>query len=153
VAIAWSQILLGALAAVAFVGMPAPTNVVLMLAAIAGGTGVFVLLAMASTAWTPSVRMAEVTTTPVLVISMTMSGLMFPLRELPVPLQWLAQVMPLTPVVDLMRLGLTGTTPDGDTVASAASFGSAAVPAIILAGWLGAGAWTARRWFRWEPRR
>ena len=40
--------------------------------------------------------MAELTTTPALVVSMALSGLMLPLDDLPEPLQWLGRVMPLT---------------------------------------------------------
>jgi ABC-2 type transport system permease protein len=153
VAIAWGQILVGLLAAVAVFGMEMPTNPALVLAAIPGGTAVFVLLAVVSTAPSRNVQMVELTTTPVLIASMALSGLMFPLYQLPEPLQRLGQVMPLTPVIDLLRLGLAGTTRQGDTVTSAASFGPAALPVLVLAAWLAVGAWASRRWFRWEPRR
>lgn len=153
VAIAWGQIAVGVLSALAVFGMQAPTNPLLVLAAIAGGTAVFVLLAVASTALTRTVQTAELTTTPVLVASMTLSGLIFPIDQLPEPLQRLAQALPLTPVVDLLRLGLTGTTPTGDLTGFASSFGPAAVPLMFLAAWLVAGAVAARRCFRWEPRR
>jgi ABC-2 type transport system permease protein len=114
---------------------------------------VFVLLAAASTALTPTVEMAQVTTTPVLVVPALLSGLFFPLDQLPEPLSRLGQVLPLSPVVDLLRLGLTGTTADGASVGVAASFGPAVVPALVLAAWVDAGVWATRRWFRWEPRR
>jgi hypothetical protein len=68
-------------------------------------------------------------------------------------LQSVAQALPLTPVVELMRLGLTGTAADGHHLGLAASFGAAASPVLVLAAWIAAGAWAARRWFRWEPRR
>jgi ABC-2 type transport system permease protein len=153
VAIAWGQILIGALVAVTVFGMGLPTNPVLVLAAIVLGTAVFVLLAVASTALTRNVEMAQLTTTPVLIAPLALSGLLFPVDLLPEPLQRLAQVLPLTPVVDLLRLGLTGTTTEGASVDLAASFGSAVVPLLVLAAWVVAGVWATRRWFRWEPRR
>lgn len=153
VAIAWGQIAVAVLAAVAVFGMQRPTNPLLVLVAIAGGTAVFVLLAVASTALTRNVQMAELTTTPVLVASMAFSGLIFPVDQLPEPLPRLAQVLPLPPVVDLMRLGLTGATPSGDVAGFATSFAPAAGPLAFLAAWLVAGAVVARRYFRWEPRR
>ena len=61
--------------------------------------------------------------------------------------------MPLTPVVDLLRLGLTGTTSDGASVDLVGSFGPAVLPVLILTAWVAAGIWATRRWFRWEPRR
>jgi ABC-2 type transport system permease protein len=153
VAITWGQILVGVLVAVTVLGVGMPSNPVLVLAAVVAGTAVFVLLAAASTALTRTVEMAQVTTAPVLLVSMLLSGVMFPLDVLPEPLQRLAQVLPLTPVVDLLRLGLTGTTGQGATVGVAASFGPALVPVLVLTGWVAAGVWATRRWFRWEPRR
>jgi ABC-2 type transport system permease protein len=153
VAIAWGQVLIGALVAVVAFGMDLPTNPALVLAAIVLGTALFVLLALASTALTRNVEMAQLTTTPVLVAPLALSGLLFPVDLLPEPLQRVGEVLPLTPVVDLLRLGLTGTTTAGAGVDLAASFGPAVVPLLVLAGWVVAGLWATRRWFRWDPRR
>jgi ABC-2 type transport system permease protein len=91
---------------------------------------------------------------PALWLPLVFSGLLFPLAMLPEPLRWVAEALPLTPVVELLRLGLTGTTAaDGHHLGLAASFGAAAAPVLVLAAWTIAGAWAARRWFRWEPRR
>jgi ABC-2 type transport system permease protein len=62
-------------------------------------------------------------------------------------------VLPLTPVVELLRLGLTGTTAGGQTVSPLASFGAGVLPLVVLAAWIAAGLLLTRRWFRWEPRR
>jgi ABC-2 type transport system permease protein len=114
---------------------------------------VFALLAAVSTAVTRTVELAQVTTLPVLVLPLFSSGLLFPLSVLREPLRSVAQALPLTPVVELMRLGLSGTAADGHHLGLAASFGAAASPVLVLAAWIAAGAWAARRWFRWEPRR
>jgi len=153
VALAWGQILIGILAAVTVLDLGLPTNPGLVLVAVVLGTAVFVLLAAVSTALTRTVEMAQVTTTPVLFVPLILSGAMIPLTSLSDPLQRLAQVMPLTPVVDLLRLGLTGTTSDGASVDLVGSFGPAVVPVLILTAWVAAGIWATRRWFRWEPRR
>lgn len=153
VALAWGQILIGILAAVTVLDLGLPTNPGLVLVAVVLGTAVFVLLAAVSTALTRTVEMAQVTTTPVLFVPLILSGAMIPLAGLSDPLQRLAQVMPLTPVVDLLRLGLTGTTSDGASVDLVGSFGPAVVPVLILTAWVAAGIWATRRWFRWEPRR
>ena len=153
VAVAWGQVLIGALVAVTAFGMGWPTNPLLVLAAIVLGTAAFALLAVASTALTGNVEMAQMTTAPVLIAPLALSGLLFPVDLLPEPLQRLGQVLPLTPVVDLLRLGLTGTTTSGAVVDPAGSFGPAAVPLLVLAAWVAAGVWAMRRWFRWEPRR
>jgi ABC-2 type transport system permease protein len=153
IAIAWAQIAVATVAAVAVFGVAPPANAVLMLVALILGTAVFALLAAVSTAATRTVEMAQVTTLPVLTIPLVFSGLLFPLSVLREPLQSVAQALPLTPVVELMRLGLTGTAADGHHLGLAASFGAAASPVLVLAAWIAAGAWAARRWFRWEPRR
>lgn len=153
VAIAWTQIALGGVAAFAVFGMAAPVNVLLVLAALVLGTVVFVLLAAVSTAVTRSVEMAQVTTMPVLFVPLTLSGLYLPLTEFPAPLAQFARVLPLTPVVDLLRLGLTGTAPDGRVVDLADTFGAAVPPLLVLVVWAAACGWATRRWFRWEPRR
>ncbi len=153
IAIAWAQIAVATLAAVAVFRMARPANVVLVLVALVCGTAVFVLLAAVSAAVTQTVEMAQVTTLPVLVISFVSSGLLFPLTSLREPLRSAAELLPLTPVVDLMRLGLTGTAADGHNLGLGATFGAASVPVIVLAAWIAAGGWGARRWFRWEPRR
>lgn len=153
VAIAWGQILLGVVAAVAVFGLPMPTNAFLVVAALAGGTAAFVLLALVSATVTRTVHMAELTTTPVLVASMALSGLLLPVEQLPAPLSQVAQLLPLTPVITLVRLGLTGSTGEGQVVSFAGSFQAAVVPLLVLAAWVAVGLWLARRWFRWEPRR
>jgi ABC-2 type transport system permease protein len=56
-------------------------------------------------------------------------------------------------VVDLLRLGLTGTTTQGASLDLAGSFGPAAAPLLVLAGWVAVGGWATRRFLRWEPRR
>src|SRR5664280_1025623 len=74
-----------------------------------------------------------------------------PLDGIPEPLARLAHA-PLTPVADLLHLGLTGTTPGGATVGLAASFRPGAVAALVLAAWVVARVGATRRRFRWEPR-
>jgi ABC-2 type transport system permease protein len=152
VALAWAQIAIGLAAGFTVFGMQWPTNPGLVLVAIVLGTVVFTLLAAACTALTRTVEMAQVTATPVLVVS-ALPGVMIPLDELPEPLRRLAEVLPLARVVDLLHLGLTGTTPGGATVGLAASFGAAAVPVLVVAAWVVVAAWAARQWFQWEPRR
>jgi ABC-2 type transport system permease protein len=150
VAVAWIQVAVAAVAAVAVFGMDRPANALLVLAALILGTAVFVLLAAVTAAVTRTVEMAQLTTVPVLMLSFVFCGVLFPLSG---PLRSLGQALPLTRVLDLLRLGLTGTAPGGGHLGLAASFGAAAVPVLVLAAWIAAGGWAVRRWFRWEPRR
>jgi ABC-2 type transport system permease protein len=103
------------------------------------------LLAAVTNALTRTVEMAQVTAMPILVVPFVLSGLALPLAQFPEPLARLARVSPLTPVVDLVRLGLTGTAPGGAVVDLAASFGAAVVPVAILCAWVAAGIWATRR--------
>ncbi|MBL7497145.1 ABC transporter permease [Frankia sp. CNm7] len=152
VAVAWAQIAVTAVTTAALFDLGVPVNPLLVAVAIGLGTVVFALLAALSTAVTPSVELAQVTTMPVLLVPLALCGLFVPLDDLAGPWESVARLLPLTPVVDLMRLGLTGTTTDGRVVDFAGSFGAAAVPTLVLVAWAGAAGWAARRWFRWEPR-
>ena len=110
VAVAWAQTAVGAVAAFALFGMAAPVNALLVVVALGLGTAVFVLLAVVTTTVTRTAEMAQVTTTPAMFVSFTFSGLFLPLDTLPDLLEQVGRLLPLTPVVDLLRLGLTGTT-------------------------------------------
>ena len=121
VAVAWVQVAVAAVAAVAAFGMDLQANALLVLAALLLGTTVFVLLAAVTAAVTRTVEMAQVTTPPVLMLSFVFSGLLFPLATLPEPLRSVGQALPLTRVVELMRLGLTGTAAGGRHLGLAAT--------------------------------
>src|SRR4051794_14815702 len=146
VVLAWAQIAVGVVIAAVLLDLQLPADpawLLIALLGVAAGTALCVLLAAAVTTLTGTVEMAQLTATPLLVLSLCFSGGVIPLADLPEPLHRIAQVLPLTPVVDLVRFGLTGTQPLGDVV----------LPVLILAGWFAAGGWVVRRWFRWEPRR
>jgi ABC-2 type transport system permease protein len=153
VAIAWVQLAVAAVAAVVIGGLGAPADALLAATALVLGTAVFVLLAAVTTTVTRTVELAQATTLPVLLLSFAFNGLTFPLAALPEPVRSVAQALPLTSVVTLLRLGLTGTAVGGGHDGLAAAGGAAVVPVLVLAAWIAAAAWAARRWFRWEPRR
>jgi ABC-2 type transport system permease protein len=153
VVIAWAQVGFGVAVGFAFLDLEIPVNPVLALVGVVLGTALCALLAAAVAMVTSSVEMAQLTATPLLVLSLTFSGAMIPLETLPERLSGLAQAVPLTPVVDLVRLGLTGTTPAGDVVGLGGSFTAAVRPIVILGVWLTVGGWLVRGRFRWEPRR
>ncbi|SER07448.1 ABC-2 type transport system permease protein [Lentzea xinjiangensis] len=110
-----------------------------LLAGVAGGVVVFVLLAAASSAFTRTVEMAQVTSLPVLMACMLGSGLVIPLSALPEQVASVLEFLPLTPVLDLLRAGWE----DGPVLR----------PMLVLAVWTGLGTYAVRRWFRWDPRR
>jgi ABC-2 type transport system permease protein len=152
-AVAWLQVV-AAIAIGAGAGqLRMPANALLVVLAVTLGSLVFPLLAAASSAMTRTVEMAQVTTAPLLFVPLALSGLVAPIRDLPAGFARAAEVMPLTPVVDLMRLGLLGVDRDGEHLGTAATFAAAAPSLAVGAAWVLVGLWATRRWFRWEPRR
>jgi ABC-2 type transport system permease protein len=125
--------------------LPVPVNALVLLVGVLGGIVVFTLLAAASTAFTRNVEFAQISTMPVLLVCMVGSGALVPLEVLPDQVAQVARFVPLTPVVELIRLGWLGS-PDG-------TFGQSVVPLAILVAWIVLGTYALRRWFRWEPRR
>lgn len=148
--IAWSQPVVGILAAVVVLDMAVPANLPVVVTAVLLGTVVFGLLAATSTAMTRTVEMAQLSTLPVVVASMVLGGL-FPPAMLPGPLPWVAQSLPLTQVVNLVWIGLTGTTREGPGPGDA--LGGIVVALTVLAAWVVAGAVARRQFMRWAPRR
>ena len=132
----------------------APVDVVLpVLATLAGGL-LMVLLAAASTAFTRTAESAQITTMPFLVVATLLSGFLVPLTAFPEQLASVARFLPLTPVVELTQLGLSGRTWDGTEVGDLAGvWAHAPLPSAVLAGWLLVAGFVAPRVFRWAPRR
>lgn len=153
IAVALAQCVLAAVAGAVFLGLPVPVNAVLVVVALAGGIVVFVLLAAASAAFTRTTELAQVTTLPILLGCMWGSGVVLPLDMMPEHVADVLRVLPLTPVVDLLRLGWAGTTGSAAPADFMGVLEPAAAPAGLLAVWLVLGTVAVRRWFRWEPRR
>ncbi|MCZ2811265.1 MULTISPECIES: ABC transporter permease [unclassified Modestobacter] len=130
----------------------APADVVLPLVALLAGTLLMVVLAAASTSFTRTPESAQITTLPIIVVSTGLSGVFYPLSVLPEALGQIARFLPLTPVVELLQLGLAGQTWQGDAV-DGSVWPHAGMPLAVLAGWLVVGSIAARRGFRWAPRR
>jgi ABC-2 type transport system permease protein len=152
-ALAWAQVLVALVIGAAAGVLAVPANPLLVVLAVLVGSLVFPLLAAASSAMTRTTEMAQLTTTPGLVLPLLLCGLFAPIADLPPGLSEVARVMPLTPVVDLMRLGLLGIDQDGDHLGTAATFGAALPSLAVGAAWVVLGVLATRRWFRWEPRR
>jgi ABC-2 type transport system permease protein len=142
--------------AMAVVGAPLPRNIPLMLVAFVLGAAVFAALAIGTAGLIPNYEVAQLVALPVLFGSLVGAGMMFPLSVLPDWAQRIAEVLPLTPVVTMIRTAYLGR-----------DFGQDAAPEIgFLEGfqvsaaglgigllWIGVGLWSARRCFRWDPRR
>ncbi|MEU0884829.1 ABC transporter permease [Lentzea sp. NPDC005914] len=120
-------------------GIALPTHPWFLMLGVVGGMIVFVLLAAASSAYTRTVEMAQVTSLPILVACLLGSGVFFPLSLVPDGVAAVLRLLPLSPVLELLRAGWGG--------------GSVVQPMIVLAVWIGVGIYAVRRWFRWDPRR
>jgi ABC-2 type transport system permease protein len=145
------QVVLVAVGVVALGEWSAPVDVVLPLVALLGGGALMVLLAVVSTSFT--VEAAQFTTMPLVLTATMLSGLLIPLADFPEQLAQVARFLPLTPVIELSRLGLVGKTWDGQAVDAAGAWAASPLALAVLAGWLVVGAVLARLVFRWAPRR
>jgi ABC-2 type transport system permease protein len=152
-AVALVQIVLVVAGGAVFLGLPMPVNAVVLLAGVAGGVLVCVLLAAASAIFTRTAETAQVTTLPILLVCMLGAGIVLPAAQLPDTLAGVLRLLPLSPVMDLLRLGWLGTTGDAAPADFLGVFAVAAAPAGILLAWTVIGIVVVRRWFRWEPRR
>ncbi|MFJ8110031.1 ABC transporter permease [Streptomyces sp. NPDC096132] len=92
---------------------------------------------------TRTVENAQVTTLPMVLVSMMGSGVTVPLELLPDKVASVCELLPLSPVITLIRGGWTG-----DLSASEALGATATALA-----WTVLAVFAVRRWFRWEPRR
>jgi ABC-2 type transport system permease protein len=147
------QVVLVAVGVVALGYWSAPVDVVLPLVALVGGGALMVVLAAVSTSFTRTVEAAQFTTMPLVLTATMLSGLLIPLADFPGQLAHVARFLPLTPVIELSRLGLVGETWDGQAVDTAGAWAASPLALAVLAGWLVGGAILARVVFRWAPRR
>ncbi|MBH5336202.1 ABC transporter permease [Streptomyces pactum] len=141
VVVALAQCLIIAVGGGLLLDVAAPRAPHLVLAGLAGGTVMLVALAAATAGVTRSAESAQLTIAPLLMVSVLGSGLLIPLELLPDRVATVCEVLPLTPVIALIRTGWTGTAPQTVT------------DLITMVAWTGLAVFAVRRWFRWEPRR
>lgn len=150
--LALTQTVLTVVAAMVLIDLPVPVNLPVLLLAMLAGCAIFVLLAAASSGFTRTVETAQITTLPVLVVSMIGSGVAGPLDSMPEAVATVCRMLPLTPVLDLVRLGWLGTTGAEAPRDFVGVLSEARQPAVIILLWLGIGVSAIRRWFRWDTR-
>ena len=128
-----------------FLHLAPPRRPDLLLAGLALGIVLLAALAAASTVFTRSVELAQLTTAPMILVSVVGSGLVVPVDAFPHTMGEVCRLLPMTPVMRLVEAGWFG--------------GAAAAPGQVLVSLGAALAWTllavfaVHRWFRWEPRR
>ncbi|MFJ1978378.1 ABC transporter permease [Streptomyces albogriseolus] len=100
-------------------------------------------LAAVTASWTRTGESAQVTPMPLLIVSMLGSGMFVPLELFPDRLASVCELLPLTPVVSLVRGGWTGDLTAGESLRAL----------VIALAWTALAVFAVRRRFRWEPRR
>ncbi|MFI0422168.1 ABC transporter permease [Spongiactinospora sp. 9N601] len=132
-----------------------PANLPLMLLGALLGVAIMGLLAAAFAGITPNAETAQVAVLPLLLVVMLGAPIIGPTTAMPGPLGVLAEVVPVTPVVEIMRtayLGRDFVGTGGEPLGMAAQW-VAALPAIGIAlAWVAVSALLARWLFRWDPR-
>ncbi|MER6618716.1 MULTISPECIES: ABC transporter permease [unclassified Streptomyces] len=136
------QCLVLAVACAVLLDMSAPSAPHLAVLGLVLGLVMCAALAAVTAAFTRTAESAQVTPMPLLIVSMIGSGMFVPLELLPDRVASVCELLPLTPVVALVRGGWTGDLSAAETIGALAT----AVAWILLA------VFAVRRRFRWEPR-
>ncbi len=124
-----------------------------LVVALIGGAAAWTALAIVSAAYTRTVESAQISTLPLILISLLLSGFSVPLEWLPEPVQRIAHILPMTPVVDLIKLAYTGVGVDGRIlVGTAETLTGAGAMLLPLLVWAAGALLLGLRRFRWDPR-
>ncbi|MFJ7151264.1 ABC transporter permease [Streptomyces sp. NPDC100445] len=110
---------------------------------LAAGLVLSAALAALTASVTRSVESAQVTSLPLVFVTMIGSGVMFPTEIMPDRLASVGGLLPLSPAIGLVRAGWTGRWDAYEVLGALAA---------TLA-WTAVAVFAVRRWFRWEPRR
>lgn len=143
VAIGLVQCLVLVVACSALLDVGAPKAPHLALLGLLLGFVMWPALAAVVASFSQSVEGAQVAASPLMLVSMLGSGTFIPLEVMPDRLASLCELLPLTPVITLLRGGWSGELSAYDALGAVAT----AVAWTVLA------VFAVRRWFRWEPRR
>ncbi|CAM5287911.1 MULTISPECIES: ABC transporter permease [Streptomyces] len=141
--IGFTQSVLLAAGCMALLDLGAPSAPHLVLLGLLLGLVMCGALAAVTAAFTRTAESAQVTGLPLMFLSMLGSGITVPLEMLPDRLASFCELLPLTPVITLVRGGWTGDLSGYDALGAVATALAWTVIAVFA----------VRRWFRWEPRR
>lgn len=144
--IAVAQTGVGVLASWAILRSNPPGGWLVMVWAVALGVTVWSLLGVACAGITRSVEHAQITTLPLITVSVLLSGISLPLSMTPPWVQEAALWTPLNPIVELMRLGMSAGVGDQGGALTIAR------PTLVIIMWGLVAVLAIRRYMRWEPR-
>jgi ABC-2 type transport system permease protein len=136
------QSLLLAAGCTVLLDVPAPKAPQLAVLGLLLGLVICAALAAVTAGLTRTVESAQVTGMPLMLVTMVGSGIAVPLELLPDRLASVCELLPLSPVITLIRGGWTGDL----------SAYEALGPVMTALAWSALGVFAVRRWFRWEPR-
>ncbi|MEU6123245.1 ABC transporter permease [Streptomyces sp. NPDC047123] len=140
IAIVQSVILAVGCAVLLDAGAPSAPHLVVL--GVAAGLVMFAALAAVTGSFARSTESAQVMSMPLIFGSMIGSGLFIPFEVMPDKVAAVCELLPLSPVVELIRGGWAGHLSAGDTLAAVAT----------AVAWTLVAVFAVRRWFRWEPR-
>lgn len=133
-----------------------PRNLPLLFLGVVLGSIMFVPMAAAMSGFTKTGESAQITVLPAMLILATTSQASFPLTGMPEIVQRVAASLPLSPVVDVIRIGYFGLDftrqPPHPELGFAASWAAAGPRLLLIVAWTVVGVLIARKHFRWEPR-
>ncbi|MFF8269928.1 ABC transporter permease [Streptomyces sp. NPDC016562] len=141
--LALGQIAVLAVAGAAALDVRMPRSPLLLVAGVLAGVGLLAAMAAVTSSFTRTVESAGITTLPLFLLTAFGSGLFMPADSLPDPVAEVAELLPLSGVMTLVRAGWSGGAQSGELLAAAAA---------TLA-WIMISVFAVQRWFRWEPRR
>ncbi|EMF52435.1 MULTISPECIES: ABC transporter permease [Streptomyces] len=141
--IALAQCVLLAIGCTVLLDLGAPPAPHLAVLGVLLGVVLCAALAAVTASYSRTAESAQVTSLPLMFVSLLGSGITVPLEVLPDRLASFLELLPLTPVITLVRGGWTGDLSAYDALGAVATALAWTVIAVFA----------VRRWFRWEPRR
>ncbi|MET9847102.1 ABC transporter permease [Streptomyces ossamyceticus] len=143
VGIGFTQCVLLAVGCTVLLDLGAPPAPHLAVLGVLLGIVLCVALAAVTASFSRTAESAQVTSLPVMFVSLLGSGVTVPLEVLPDRVASVCELLPLSPVITLVRGGWTG---------DLTAYEALGAVATALA-WTVVAVFAVRRWFRWEPRR
>ncbi|BCL29142.1 ABC transporter permease [Streptomyces aurantiacus] len=137
------QCLVLTVACAALMDVGTPQAPLLAVVGLVVGLVMWPALAAVTASFSRSVEGAQVAAMPLLLVSMLASGTVVPFEVMPDRVATVCELLPLSPVITLIRGGWTG---------SLSGYEALGAVATALA-WTVLAVFAVRKWFRWEPRR
>ncbi|MFJ3724745.1 ABC transporter permease [Streptomyces sp. NPDC090045] len=141
--LALGQIAVLAVAGAALLDVRLPRNPLLLVAAVLAGVVLLAGMSAVTSSVTRTVETAGLTTLPLFLVTALGSGLFMPADSLPDLAASLAELLPLSGVMTLVRAGWSGGAEAYDLLGAA----------LNTLAWVMITVFAVQKWFRWEPRR